>query len=183
MEKTLKKLKVWFDKRTRSESGNSFIFFFMMMPALFAFFGLAIDFGAANYTSNSLHSALADATQSAVSASGAGGSDIRLSVSEAQNLVYRAYDSNRNLSGNTPFLACQGTAAHAFDPSGVPIRPPSGCGFTQTSFSYTPFALRGQNLVKITVIEYSKYMFLQVIGLDYQKYVVSSSARLTSATN
>ena len=182
MEKTLKKLKVWFHKRTKNESGNGFIFFFMMMPALFAFFGLAIDFGAANYTSNSLHSALDDATQSAVSASGAGGSGVRLSALQAQNLIYSAYDANRKLSGNTPFLACQGTA-HPFDPSGIPVIPTSGCGFTQTSFSYTPFAPRGQNLVKITVTEYSKYMFLQIIGLDYQKYVVSSSARLTSATN
>jgi Flp pilus assembly protein TadG len=156
--------------------------FFLLMPTLFGAFGLSVDVAVGTYTGTSLQSALDTATQSAVSASNnpAVGSTPGLTASEAQATIYRVYDANRNSSGKVPFLACQGTDLDYYA-GGTPVNPVSGCGFTETTFTFTPSGGSGQNLVEITVVEYSHYIFLHMFNMEFQPYEITSSARLTAS--
>ena len=171
----------FFKKRMqgKGENGNSFILYFMLMPVMFAFFGLAIDVGVANYTATSLQSDMDEGVQAAVSSADSsinanGLNGFVLSSDQAKSVLIKVYDANRadsngNPSKSVPFLACQGKD-HPYATSGTPITPPSGCGFTLKSFTFTPGILPS---VRATVTEYSHYIFLPMIGIPYQEYNIS----------
>ena len=170
-------------KRDR-ERGDTFILYFMLFPVMFAFFGLAVDVAAANYTAGTLQSALDTATQSAVAQSQTTASKApTLTLAQAKEKIYHVYDANRTGNQKIPFLACQGTNVPYANSQGQ-IRPTSNCGFTVNSISVTPTSTVGgkvvRNVVKVSVTEYSKYMFLYVIGMEYQKYNITSQAFLTT---
>jgi Flp pilus assembly protein TadG len=181
------KLQAWFEKRVtkrmQSEAGNSFILYFMLMPLLFAFFGLATDVAGAEYVKGSLQSSLDAATQAAVAASSnpPTGTTPGLTIDQARATVYSVFEADTN---NVPFVACQGTTV-PFKAGNTPVAYTetngTPCGFSVGSFTYTPNAAAGQNAVTISVTEYSKYLFLAMIGFDYQTYNLQSSAVLTQA--
>lgn len=180
----LTKMQSWFYKKAKNKNERgeaTFILWFMMMPILIAFTGLAIDTSIAAYTRTSIQSALDDATQSAISSSRnpPTGTTPQLSAAQAKTVIYRVYDLNRKQSGKIPFLLCQGSQV-SYASGQTHVVPTSGCGFSQKKFTYSTSG--GKNTVSITVTEYSSNIFLHMIGVPHQAYTVTSTARLTKQT-
>lgn len=180
----MRNLKELIKKRKDSkEVANSFILYIMWMPLLFGVFGVATDSSIATYTTATIQSGLDASTQSALSRAanpGTGENKSRsplLSKDKARELTAAYYDTNRK-SGKNPFIQCQTSGAKA--PSGGYSKfvvPPSGCGWTETAFSYS---VSGRAVtLNLAIIEKTSTVFMKTIGINSLTFEISSSARTT----
>lgn len=182
------KLKQFRQKRyvAGKEQANSIVVYVLLFPVLFGAFGVSVDLAIGTYTNTNLQSGLDTATQSALSRAvnpGTGGNvtaNPRLTEEQTRDYIIDFYDTNRTDTANSnenPFLRCQTTA----NESGVLVTPPSGCGWTENSYT---FNISGNVLeTSIEVYEVSAPVFITLFGIEEIKYTITSSARTTFATN
>lgn len=168
------------------EQGNTLILYIMLFPVVFSAFGLAIDTTLATYTQTSLQSNLDAATQSALSRAANPTTNStnttnrpKLSAADARTNIINIYATNRTGSGEQPFVICQKTPARDGSITGSLVKGTDNCAWTQTYYSYTDRV--GNISVKMSVLETSKPIFLQLLNIDEFKYNLTSEAKLTYA--
>lgn len=184
--------------RKRSEKGAStLIMFVVLMPLFIMVFGYGVDTAIATYTKNTLQDSLDSATQSALSMSvnpplgtTNGGVSV-LTPAQTMKYVNDLYDMNRK--GKVPqLLTCYKNAGkpaeagyNTVTPASSSInRNPSGKCYQITSPKITTGDKNNRTkTLTVTVIEYSRNSFLATFfpNLQYQKYVITSKATITTA--
>lgn len=180
----MRNLRSLIEKRKNArETANSLVLYVLWMPLMFGVFGVAVDSAVATYTVATLQSGLDTATQSALARSSNPGTGsnttTKPSLTQAQARTYTInfYDANRS-NGKNSFIHCQKNAISGTGSTTVKfITPPSGCGWTETSFSYKPVGNAVE--LKTSIIEETGTVFLYTLGIKDLKFPVTSSARTT----
>jgi len=181
------------ERKSNKEKANSIVVYVMLFPVIFGAFGSAVDLAIGTYTQTSLQSSLDGATQSALSRASNPGTNgnttftPKLTSAQAHTYIVDYYDANRKTSTNNsvPFIKCQ-TSPYK---GGTFVQPPSGCGWTEQSYTYTTYVNRSagrgtgiQLVTTVQVYEASHTVFLSIVGINQINYTIKSSARTTFAT-
>lgn len=168
------------------EQGNTLILYIMLFPVVFSAFGLAIDTTLATFTQTSLQSSLDAATQSSLSratnpTTGATNTTNRpqLTSDAARNYAVSIYAQNRKGNGEQAFVICQRTPVIDGSVTGRLVSGSDRCSWTETSYAYTDRAR--EITIQMSILETSKPVFLQYLGIEEFKYNLTSEATLTHA--
>lgn len=149
-----------FIKRFDKENGNSFIMYILLLPIMMGFFGFAVDSGISYYTRTGMQNALDSAA-----------------VAGAAQVNY-----NSNGSGNFAINA-QRAKTTAIEAMKVSLNqyPNLKCA-EYNCYNITATIVNGGNgrgdVLRLSVQERSKTLFLHVIGQNEQVYNLKSEARI-----
>lgn len=146
-----------FFKRDR-ENGNTFIMYILLLPLLMGFFGYAVDSGMSYYTRTGMQNALdsaavAGATKVNYNSSGT-------YVIDVERAKAQAIKAMKVSLKQYPNLKCK--EYDCYDIKATIINGGAGRG----------------NVLRLTVQEKSKTMFLHIIGISEQQYNLKSEARI-----
>lgn len=161
------------------ESGNTFIYYMLLLPVLFITMSFSMQVSMNQYAKTTLQSALDQATQSALSASNNGGGRISVS-SDVVPKIRQVYDANR--TSQVYNLLCQNLPEGNSGFYGKKIvSGKSGCqwreGIYQLSFNGT------QPVVRYTLTDYTKNLFATAFRSESQSYNLESKASITTTNN
>ena len=140
------------------ENGNTFIMYFLLIPVLMGFFGYAVDSGVSYYTRTGMQNALdsaAIAGASQVNYNGSGSFDIDRERAKAQ-----AIESMQVSLKQYPNLDCVHYDCYDIQADIVNVGGERG------------------NVLRLSVTERSKTLFLHIIGQKEQQYTLKSEARI-----
>lgn len=142
------------------ESGNTFVMYVMMFGIMAIFLGFAIDTGMGFYTKNGMQRALDSAAVTAANQSDYAGNGKK--VINKERATTTAINAFNAAKVNYPNLVSCNTKGECSKFSNIAVKTD---------------ATRGQYFT-ITATIYSKNVFMHMVDLPVQKYILKSEARL-----
>jgi Flp pilus assembly protein TadG len=141
------------------ENGNSFIMYILLLPVLMGFFGYAVDSGISYYTRTGMQNALdsaAIAGATKVNYNGAGNF-----VIDAERAKAQAIASMKVSMKQYPNVECS-----------------SGSCYNNIKATIVSGGSGRGSVLRLTVQQKSKTLFLHIIGIKEQPYNLKSEARI-----
>lgn len=152
--------------KLNKENGNSFIMYILLLPILMGFFGYAVDSGISYYTRTGIQNAL----DSAAVAGAAGNT-----IDGGRGVVYDAH-GNYIINGNR--AKAQAIAAMKVSLKQYPNLECDEYNCYNIKATIIDGGAGRGKVLRLTVQERSKTLFLHIIGISEQKYNLISEARI-----
>lgn len=141
------------------ENGNSFLMYILLLPLLMGFFGYAVDAGISYYTRTGMQNALdsaAIAGAAKVNYNGSGSFNIDVERAKSQAIA-----SMKVSLKQYPNVEC-----------------PSGSCYNNIQATIVDGGGERGQVLRLTVQEKSKTLFLHILGIKEQPYTLKSEARI-----
>lgn len=166
-------------KRQQIEQGAVFfVLTIMFMPVMFGALAIAVDVNIAGYEKIAIQDAVETSTQSTLAASGQPDSrQTRPTLNSLDALLWFQSLYSYNRQDKTALIVCQKSAVSGYTLTYSELFG-SECGYSY-KFSYSS----RKNTLSVTVVEKTKYVFLQTLGFSTQTIKASSKAVLNNTYN